>query len=189
MSASGLPPAQGDAVCSVIDELLALDLLTLREHTQLAGDQIDPAAHAARLRESIQVSRVCAVRRSGGLVAYAMLSPLSGTAWFVRAFNTHPAYRTAPVIRELLQGFACVVRDEGIAELCSHVYKTNRLSMAFHRKLGFLVTKENAKGVEFVTTVADLMEHSPLARSMGSGLPQGVEGAGGEPPGLLSCSP
>jgi GNAT superfamily N-acetyltransferase len=169
MNAPGLPPAQGYTADSVLDELLALDLLTLREHTQLAGDQIDPAAHAVRLRESMRISRVCAVRRGGCLVAYAMLSPLSGAAWFVRAFNTHPDHRTAPVIRELLQGFARVVRDEGIAELRSHVYKTNRLSMAFHRKLGFRVTKENDKGVEFVTTVADLMGHSALARSIGAG--------------------
>ncbi len=43
-----------------------------------------------------------------------------------------------------------------ISELRSNVYKTNRLSMAFHLRLGFQITRENAKGVEFFATVTDL---------------------------------
>jgi hypothetical protein len=40
--------------------------------------------------------------------------------------------------------------------LRSNVYKTNRLSMAFHQKLGFKLTRENAKGVEFTAELAAL---------------------------------
>ena len=140
-----------------LEELLALDLLTLREHTELAGDRIDPETQAAQIRESLKISKVCAVRRGGALVAYAMLSPMdAASSWFVRAFNTHPAHRSAPVMRDLFRAVAEVVQRERIADLRSHVYKTNRLSMAFHRKLGFQVTKENAKGVEFFATVEQL---------------------------------
>lgn len=140
-----------------LEELLCLDLLTLREHTELAGDRIDPETQAAQIRESLKISKVCAVRRGDALVAYAMLSPMEpASSWFVRAFNTHPAHRTAPVLRELFSAIAEVVKREGVADLRSHVYKTNRLSMAFHRKLGFQVTKENAKGVEFFATIAQL---------------------------------
>jgi len=63
--------------------LLALDLLTLREHTERAGDRLDPELHAAQLRQSLQISQVCAVRREGELVAYAMLSssrPVAGSS-------------------------------------------------------------------------------------------------------------
>jgi ribosomal protein S18 acetylase RimI-like enzyme len=151
-----------------LDELLALDLLTLREHTERAGDRIDPEAHAQRLRDSLQVSQLCAVRRGGALVAYAMLNPLEGASWFVRAFNTHPGHRNGPVMRDLLREFARVIRREGIADLRSHVYKTNRLSMAFHRKLGFRVTKENDKGVEFYATVANLAASGAIARTAAS---------------------
>jgi GNAT superfamily N-acetyltransferase len=148
-----------------IEEIVALDLLTLREHTELAGDRIDPQVHAAQVRESLNLSRVCEVRRAGELVAYAMLNPLSGSAWFVRGFNTHPAHRTAPVMKELFGRVAELVAEAGISELRSHVYKTNRLSMAFHRRLGFRVNKENERAVEFVATVQALASNRAIERS------------------------
>lgn len=147
-----------------VEELLALDLLTLREHTELAGDRVDPEQHAANLRESLRFSRTCAVRRNDLLVAYAMLNQVSGSSWFVRGFNTHPEHRSAPVLRELLEQVSELARRESITELRSHVYKTNRLSMAFHRRLGFRVTKENAKGVEFFAMVEDLASNPAIER-------------------------
>jgi L-amino acid N-acyltransferase YncA len=150
-----------------IEELLALDLLTLREHTERAGDKLDPELHATQLRHSLQISQVCAVRREGELVAYAMLSPESESpgGWFVRAFSTHPLHRTSAVMLELFQAFAELVERLGITELRSHVYKTNRLSMAFHRKLGFRITKENAKGVEFSASVGELAANPSIERT------------------------
>lgn len=150
-----------------IEELLALDLLTLREHTERAGDALDREVHAAQLRQSLQISQVCVVRREGALVAYAMLSPESQSAggWFVRAFNTHPRHRTSAVMRELFEAMAELVARLGITELRSHVYKTNRLSMAFHRKLGFRITRENAKGVEFLASVAELAAAPSIERT------------------------
>ncbi|WP_201786983.1 GNAT family N-acetyltransferase [Acidihalobacter prosperus] len=152
-----------------VEELLALDLLTLRELTELAGDRVDPEQHAANLRESLRFaslrfSRTCAVRRNDLLVAYAMLNQVSGSSWFVRGFNTHPEHRSAPVLRELLEQVSELARRESITELRSHVYKTNRLSMAFHRRLGFRVTKENAKGVEFFAMVEDLASNPAIER-------------------------
>lgn len=148
-----------------IQELLALDLLTLREHTERAGDKLDPELHATQLRQSLQISEVCVVRREGELVAYAMLSPESSGCWFVRAFNTHPHHRTSAVMLELFQAFASLVKRVGIAELRSHVYKTNRLSMAFHHKLGFRITKENEKGVEFFASVAEMAANPSIERT------------------------
>lgn len=150
-----------------IEELLALDLLTLREHTELAGDTIDAESHAIQLRHALQISQLCAVRREGQLVAYAMLSPESGVSgsWFVRAFSTHPLHRTSAVMLELMQAFAELVKRLGITELRSHVYKTNLLSMVFHRKLGFRVTKENTKGVEFFALVEDLATNPAIERT------------------------
>src|SRR5688500_6102881 len=98
-----------------VEELLALDMLTLGEHTDRAGDKLDAEMHAAQLRQSLRVSQVCAVRRQGELVAYAMLTPESDSAggWFVRAFNTHPLHRTSTVMLELLQAFAELVKALG----------------------------------------------------------------------------
>jgi L-amino acid N-acyltransferase YncA len=150
-----------------VEELLSLDLLTLREHTERAGDRIDAETQALRIRESLDISRICSVRRDGTLVAYAMLNQVSGSSWFVRAFNTHPHHRSAPVLKELLHQLGALARREGISELRSHVYKTNLLSMAFHRRLGFRVTKENEKGVEFFATVAELASIPSIERTNG----------------------
>jgi L-amino acid N-acyltransferase YncA len=150
-----------------VEELVALDLLTLREHTERAGDQLDPELHAMQLSQSLEISQVCEVRRDGELVAYAMVSPESPTSCggFVRAFNTHPRHRTSAVMIELFQAFSVLVKRLGITELRSHVYKTNRLSMAFHRRLGFRVAKENAKAVEFFASVAELAARPALRRT------------------------
>lgn len=139
-----------------VEELLALDLLTLREHTELAGDVFDPEGQRRAIETSIAVSELASVRREGRLVAYAMLRPQVAGRWFVTGFNTHPAHRSAPVFRELFAQISTVAARHGITSLRSNVYKTNRLSMAFHRRLGFKVTRENDKGVEFTASVADL---------------------------------
>ena len=148
-----------------VEEIVALDLLTLREHTELAGDELNPEKHRAFVEKSFNGSEFCAVRRNGSLVAYAMLQPESSTCWFVTGFNTHPMHRTASVLRELFLAFAALVQRLAITEFRSNVYKTNRLSMSFHRKLGFRVTRENDKGVEFFASVAELAANPSLHRT------------------------
>ncbi|MFM0645943.1 GNAT family N-acetyltransferase [Paraburkholderia bryophila] len=148
-----------------IDELLALDLLTLREHTELAGDVFDADQQRLRLQQSLNNSEVCSVQRAGKLVAYAMLRPESENCWFVGAFSTHPLHRTSAVVSELLAKVARLARERGIAEFRSHVYKTNRLSVAFHRKLGFQITRENEKAFEFFTSVSTLGERPAIRRA------------------------
>lgn len=156
-------------------------MLTLREHTERAGDRIDPQRHAEQVRSSLELSRVCEVRRGGELVAYAMLNQVSGSTWFVRGFNTHPAYRSAPVMLELFSGVGEVVSEEGISELRSHVYKTNRLSMAFHRRLGFQVARENERAVEFVATVEHLASIPSIGRMATGRLRRPASAARAEP--------
>lgn len=152
-----------------VDELLALDELTLREHTELAGDVFDLNQQRTRLQLSLAVSELCWVRREGRLVAYAMLQPESAACWFVGAFGTHPSYRTYAVVMELLAMVADLANERGIAELRSHVYKTNRLSVAFHRKLGFHVTRENDKAVEFFSGIQPLSMQPAIRRATAKG--------------------
>jgi ribosomal protein S18 acetylase RimI-like enzyme len=145
-----------------VHEILDLDLLTLREHTDRAGDQLDPAGLRKSIEASLPISEVAVVRRQGVLVAYAMLQPLEAGQWFVTGFNTHPEHRSASVFRALFRQLLDIASRRGIASLRSNVYKTNRLSMAFHARLGFQVTRENAKGVEFTATVPELLARSRL---------------------------
>jgi len=144
-----------------IDEMLALDLLTLREHTELAGDVFDAVTQRQKLEQSLAVSEVVTVRRDGALVAYAMLRPQEDGRWFVLGFNTHPDYRDGGVFRDLFALLAGLAKRCSITSFRSNVYKTNRLSMAFHRRLGFRVTRENPKGVEFTADLAELISATP----------------------------
>lgn len=149
-----------------VDELLALDSLTLRDHTVQAGDAFDVDEHRVKLQKAVDVSEICSVRREGSLVAYAMLRPDSGACWFVGAFGTHPLHRTYAVVTDLLAKIAKLANERGIRELRSHVYKTNRLSVAFHRKLGFRVTRENDKAFEFFMTVDELAMQPAVRRAV-----------------------
>jgi GNAT superfamily N-acetyltransferase len=153
------------ACVSIVDEILALDLLTLRNHTEQAGDALDERRHHNAIANTLSVSKLIAVRGNGALVAYASLQPQEDGCWFVTGFNTHPSHRSASVFRELFAEISALARQHRITSLRSHVYKTNRLSLAFHRRLGFEVTKENAKAVEFHATFAKLGANSFVERS------------------------
>jgi ribosomal protein S18 acetylase RimI-like enzyme len=145
----------------IVEEILALDLLTLREHTERAGDAFDAERQRRAIDDALAVSELACVRRDGVLVAYAMLQPQDGGRWFVTGFNTHPAHRTAPVFKSLFAQVQEIAARRGITALRSNVYKTNRLSLAFHARLGFRVTRENEKGVEFTASVEDLVAGQP----------------------------
>jgi hypothetical protein len=42
-----------------VEELLALDVLTLREQTERAGDFFDVDEHREKLRKSLDINEVC----------------------------------------------------------------------------------------------------------------------------------
>lgn len=65
---------------------------------------------------------------------------------------------------ELFQGFVELLKRLGIKELRSNVYKTNNLSLSFHRRLGFHITRESAKGVEFFISVSEIANNPSIER-------------------------
>jgi hypothetical protein len=140
-----------------VHEIVELDMLTLREHTEKAGDVIGPESQRELVEVSLPLSEVASVRRDGMLVAYAMLQPKEDGLWFVTGFNTHPAHRKAPVFKSLFAQISDIASRRNITTLQSNVYRTNRLSLAFHTRLGFHATRESNKGVEFTATVAELL--------------------------------
>jgi ribosomal protein S18 acetylase RimI-like enzyme len=145
-----------------VDDYLRIDLLTLRSHTESAGDRLDAEVHRARLITSLAISQVCEVRRDGQLVAYAMLRPDDGDRWFVTAFNIDPDHRNPAVFAALARTLLIKIDEFGIAALRSHVYRTNAPSMGLHRRLGFQITRESDKGVEFQASIGGIIA-SPLA--------------------------
>ena len=146
-----------------VQEILELDLLTLREHTERAGDVFDSECQRKSIESLLSISEIATVRRAGILVAYAMLQPLAGGQWFVTGFNTHPSHRGAPIFKSLFRQLLEFAARRGISSLRSNVYRTNLLSMAFHERLGFNITRENAKGVEFTASVEDLLASGAFA--------------------------
>lgn len=149
-----------------VDEILAIDMLTLRDHTERAGDAFNASQHRERLRASMEVCAVCSVRRTGELAAYALLRPESKNCWFVSGLGTHPLHRTPVVLSELFYKIAELADRTGIVELKSNVYKMNSLSMAFHGKLGFQITRENEKAVEFSAPVLTIKGHPLIRRTL-----------------------
>lgn len=147
-----------------IDEYLRIDLLALRAHTEAAGDPFDATEHRARLARSFAISEICEVRRHGVVVAYAMLRPKTGGVWFVSAFNVHPNHRTPGVFAALAAEFIAQLQRQRVCEIQSHVYRTNIRSMALHRRLGFVITRENEKGVAFTGSVARILGNPVVTR-------------------------
>lgn len=144
-----------------VEEYLRINFLTLRQHTEAAGDRLDPEDQRARLLKSMAVSQVCEVSRGERLVAYAMLRPDDGDRWFVTAFNIDPDHRNPAVFGALAGSLISKIDEFAIAALRSHVYRTNAPSMALHRRLGFHVTRESEKGVEFQASTASILS-SPM---------------------------
>lgn len=151
---------------TLIAELLALDLLTLRAHTEQAGDAFDADAQAACLRESMLSAELCQVRRDGRLVAYALIGEQGPGRGFVRGFCIHPQHRNAAVMAELLRQLLTCCVAYAWSELHSHVYKTNQASLDFHQRLGFATVAENAKAFAFKAHIDQLAEQPLLRRLM-----------------------
>ena len=148
---------------TLLDELLALDILTLRRHTEAAGDSFDPAAHRQQLAASLADSHLLLVRGADGcLQGYALLRQQSATHWFVGMLNVHPSHRQRRVLLGLFGQLMALAAWRSDSVLQSHVYRTNAASLQFHQKLGFTIDQQNDKAVALSICYATL--HTRLQR-------------------------
>ncbi len=154
-----------------MEEILALDMLTLPAHTHAAGDEFSEASHRAALAQVLPKSEVIKIHRHGRLAGYAYLWPKGGGLWHVGGFTVHPDFRTGRVLRRLLAKIEALAKAKGIAELQSHVYKTNPRSLALHRRLGFVEFEENEKGFAFSLKITSTPTPAPLAPQYSSPKP------------------
>lgn len=134
-------------------DILALDNLTLRAHTQDAGQVFDLVEHEKNVRLSFARSELVIVRRDQKIVAYANLWRQHDDVWFAGMINVHPDHRNASVLRKLFGGLRGIIAQQNIKTIQSNVYKLNTFSIAFHTKLGFEVTRENEFGFEFTLLI------------------------------------
>ena len=132
---------------SPLDELLALDRLTLRHLTD---------DHAAQLAASLSRCRLLTARAGdGSLAGYALLRPAAPGEVFVPMLNVHPAQRHRATFAALFHGMAAL-RLPSDTVLVSHVYLDNAASLRFHRRLGFAERRRNERAVEFAARLAEL---------------------------------
>ncbi len=107
-----------------MEEIVALDMLTLTAHTRAAGAAFTEGSHRAALAQVLPISEIIKVHRQGRLAGYAYLWPKNGGLWHVGGFAVHPDFRAGRVLGALLEKVEALALAEGIAELQSHVYKT-----------------------------------------------------------------
>ncbi len=137
------------------NEYMALDDLTLRAHTERSGAKLDLEI-LEKSRETAKISDCFFEERvEGKLAAYATIMEKEEGIWFVLMFNTHPVFRTPKVFLSL---FRKILQRMLVSEgkyLQSNVYKENKLSIKFHERLGFKITRENDIGIEYTLDLTD----------------------------------
>lgn len=138
-----------------MNEYMELDNLTLRTHTERAGGRLDLELLEKSRGDARKIDCFFEERVHDKLAAYATISEKDTGIWFVLMFNTHPAFRTKNVFFSLFKKILDRVNQSGGKCLQSNVYKENELSVRFHERLGFRVTKENDIGVEFTLDLTD----------------------------------
>ncbi len=135
-------------------EYLALDLLTLKDISEQAGRPIEEAAYLESLQGASDAGALFDVRRDGKLLSYATLRDVGDGTWFVLMFVTHPDHRSKQNIGDLFSKIITHLKNVDAKKLVSNVFKVNKLSVGFHRKLGFEVTREADLGYEFTLTLS-----------------------------------
>lgn len=141
---------------ALIDEVLEIELLTLRNHRLKGSPPLDPVEHRSALATLFEKSSCITVRRNEVLAAYGYLWLIDDDMWFVGGLAVHPELRSISVFRELTASLLSLISDKGITTLRSNVYKANLPSITLHQHLGFKVTRENEFGLEFTLKVAEL---------------------------------
>lgn len=145
-----------------LNAIVDLDIALLKDHTEAAGDHFDRDSHRQALKERFESAEITTVWRDDRLIAYSFIWP-KDDCWFVGGFAIHPEHRNAAIMGELMVQLLAHTKAGPARRVESNVYKTNQLSMDFHRKLGFEIIRENEKGVAFSQTI-DVLKQHPIVR-------------------------
>ena len=137
----------------MFDEFLQLDTLTLDEISNAAGHALDRKIYLDSLVKAKSEGNLFEVRRDNRLIAYSTLRDLENGNWFILMFVTHPEHRTRRVFLSLFSQITEHLNKNNAKRLVSNVLKNNEASIAFHKKLGFELTRENEMGYEFTLSL------------------------------------
>lgn len=132
-----------------MEEYLELDVMTLESISKEAGFPIDRDVYLASHAQSMEQGLLVDYRRHNKLIGYTTLSDLGDGSWFVPMFVVHPDYRSKAAFLALFRGIVNILKDRDSRVLVSNVLRLNELSVQFHKRLGFEITRENHLGYEF----------------------------------------
>ncbi len=68
-------------------------------------------------------------------------------------FVVHPQHRNKVVLTSLFTQLARFIRKNSVQKIVSNVFRNNTLSVNFHQRLGFVITRENELRYEFQLTI------------------------------------
>ena len=134
---------------------MALDDLTLRAHTERSGAKLDleileKSRYTAKISDCFFEERV-----EGRLAAYAtIMEKEEGVAGRL----TLEEFRKYKSVEDCSDEFRKILQRMLVSEgkyLQSNVYKENKLSIKFHERLGFKITRENDIGIEYTLDLTD----------------------------------
>ncbi|HET8903136.1 MAG TPA: GNAT family N-acetyltransferase [Saccharospirillum sp.] len=123
--------------------------MTLKDISIEAGMPIEDEVYLNSLEEARASNCLFDVRRHGALQAYSTLKYVGEGKWHVLMFVTQPEQRNKDTFTELFGKIILHLDKVNAKTLVSNVFKVNRLSVAFHKKLGFKITREAPHGYEF----------------------------------------
>lgn len=150
---------------ALLDAIVDLDMVLLKAHTEAAGDRFDRAPHRRALAERLEHAEIIDIWRENELIAYSFVWPKTNR-WFVGGFAIRPDHRNAAIMCELIARLLVCTRTGDQSYVESHVYKTNRLSMGFHQRLGFRTIRENRRGVAFIHRINELTQLPIVVRAL-----------------------
>ena len=138
-----------------MNEYLALIFLTLEKLSEQAGKPLDKNIYLNSLLAAKASGHLFEYRINDKLLGFATLKKLDDEQWFISLFVTHPEHRTKKLFRSLFAQVVLYLQKCNAKVLVSNVYKTNKSSVAFHRRIGFKQTRENEVGYEFTLQLTD----------------------------------
>ncbi|MBU2713524.1 GNAT family N-acetyltransferase [Zooshikella harenae] len=137
-------------------EYLDLTKLTLNSISIEAGRPIDDKVYLGSLGSAKKTDCLFDVYNNKKLLAYATLKDLGEGRWFVLMFVIHPSCRHKKVFIELFYKIIKHLISVKAKILVSNVFKVNKRSVVFHKKLGFKVTREADIGYEYTLALDNL---------------------------------
>ena len=141
-----------------MEEYLELTLMTLNTLSEQAGKPINRSAYLASLMQASTQGYLFEYRNHQQLLGYFTVEHMQQQRWFIPILVVHPKHRTRKVFASLLVQFIQFIEAKQATTIISHAFKSNTLSIKFHKRLGFKVIRENQIAFEFQLDITEAIK-------------------------------